>query len=407
MTVALEAVEFEQYLINDVVIPHNQSIVHHKVTKRLLCSWLISHVDNQNSSRINSKFQTSTKRTKYTSPTEIWNTLKEFHAKNASHNFFDLQKQLRLLKQGTNLSLREHLDKFENIKSQISQAGGNTDDDILAFTLIESIHPKYSSDVRSITRFVKPLTYAKVFAELLETHKFASMSQQPETLSEEANLVKNNKPRCTKEKCLGPHQPSQCHTCNENAKRAWIEKKIQAGEWKGEIPEWYPLRSGQRMESTKPGQRTESIMTTLSCPKPSKPICFFGKSGTNKNVILFDTGATQHMFNSLDYFEKDKFTDEISGMELKLAGGGVTLPIAGIGRAVIKGENNLPISFENTLYVPELSKNLIAGCILLHDQINICSNGLQVELKNRDTVLLKGQFNNNLMEFTATPNLTN
>lgn len=127
-------------------------------------------------------------------------------------------------------------------------------------------------------------------------------------------------------------------------------------------------------------------------------------SGDQQNSLLFDTGATQHMFNNIKYFDKHNFSDKTDGLELQLAGGGLTLPIKGVGCAIIQGENNQPIKFENALFVPQLSKNLIAGCsILLQDNINIIKNGSSVELKSNDEIILKGKFLNNLMEFTATP----
>lgn len=94
------------------------------------------------------------------------------------------------------MSLQDHLDKFEKIKSQISQAGGNVENDTLVFVLLELIHARNARDVRSITRFVKPLTYTQVFDELLEMHKFSSINQQPDSNTEEANLssAKNKKP---------------------------------------------------------------------------------------------------------------------------------------------------------------------------------------------------------------------
>lgn len=142
VTVALEAVEFKQYLLDNTIIPQNQSVLHHEATRRLLCSWLISHIDNQNSSCLNSSLQTLTTGTTYTSPTEIWNALKEFHQKNASHNIFDLQNQLRAVKQGSNARICKQLDTFENIKSQIIQSGENVDNKTLVFVLHESIHQK-------------------------------------------------------------------------------------------------------------------------------------------------------------------------------------------------------------------------------------------------------------------------
>lgn len=57
--------------------------------------------------------------------------------------------------------------------------------------------------------------------------------------TKEANIStsKNTSQRCTKEKCFGLYNPNQFHAQNKNSRRAWIEKKIWAGEWKGQIPE--------------------------------------------------------------------------------------------------------------------------------------------------------------------------
>lgn len=93
------------------------------------------------------------------------------------------------------MSIWERLEKFEKIKSQIVQSGGNIYKNTLVFVLLESIHPRYSRNVRSVTQFIKTLTYKQVFEELLETHKFSSLNQQPDSTTEEANLIysKTNK----------------------------------------------------------------------------------------------------------------------------------------------------------------------------------------------------------------------
>lgn len=371
MTISLRSIDLDKYLLVDSPQSEIFSPLYHNAIKRLLSSWLFSQLDSNNVSWLNSKSLSIPGLASCENPSAIWATLKEFHAKDSSRNLFDLNKQLNLLKQGPNTSIREHLDKFEMIISQIQQARGLIDKESgLVYTLLESIHPRFNGDKQSIARFVQPLTYDIVFEELLETHKTAPLFTN--TPPDEANATQTKTwMKCTKEHCFGPHPANLCHAKNEASRRAWIEKKIIQGLWRGELPEWF---------KNKPGSQT-NLATILECPTPDNPICYHGQTGDKEDIMIFDTGATQHMFNNVNLFKPETLRSEKIGLKLKLAGGGVTLPVQGIGRVTIEGHNDHKMVFKNALYVPQLSKNLIAGCILIQDNINIVKLGTTVELK--------------------------
>lgn len=209
----------------------------------------------------------------------------------------------------------------------------------------------------------------------------------------EAHATQKIRPKYTKDQCLGPHPAHLCHAKNEASRRAWIEKKITQGLWREDLPEWF---------KNKPASQS-NLATVLECLSSNDPICYFGKAGKNKDIIIFDTGATHHMFNNLHYFEPETLESNQIDLKLKLAGGGATLPVQGIGQAIINDLNNHKMVFENALYVPQLSKHLIAGCILLQENINIVKTGSMVELKDKDNFILRGKFCNNLMEFNVSP----
>lgn len=394
--ISLRSIDLDEYLKSDTPNSEIFSPLYHSAIKRLLSSWIFSQLDplQHLTSQLQIHYQPGTSLMQ--NPAAIWPKLKELRMKYSSRNIFYLNKQLNTLKQGPNTLLREHLDKFKMIKSQILQAGAGIDKDSgLLYTLLESIHPRFNSKRGSIARFFRPLTYEKVFEELLEKQKCALLlSSLSYTLDayNKANAAQKTRIKCTKDQCLSPLPSNLCHAKNEASRRAWIKKKIAQGLWRRDVPKWY---------KSKPSSQS-NLATVLKCPVINNPICYFGKEGKNEDTIIFETGAMQHMFNNVKYFEPETVCNNV-GLKLKLAGGGVTLPVQGIGLAIVNGHNNHKMVFEKVLYVPQLSKNLIAGCILLQDSKNILKTGSMVELKDKDNTILCGKFCNNLMEFTAQP----
>lgn len=149
-----------------------------------------------------------------------------------------------------------------------------------------------------------------------------------------------------------------------------------------ENPSWrMEGRNPWMVSHQKPCCGEYQIQLNLSNPElpwTSPPYVFFWRKRYKwKTHIIWYQRHTTHVQQS-GLLSKRKLFNKADRMVLKVAEGGMTLPIAGTGSAVIKGKKKLPIRFENALYVLKLSKNLIVGCILLQDQINICTNGPQV-----------------------------
>lgn len=82
---------------------------------------------------------------------------------------------------------------------------------------------------------------------------------------------------------------------------------------------------------------------------------------------LHDTGATHHVFKDRKFFVNDSFkTSEASSKRLKLAGGDVSLNVQGQGTVSLKSGDGTVFELLNCLWVPELSRNMIAGGLLKH-----------------------------------------
>lgn len=80
---------------------------------------------------------------------------------------------------------------------------------------------------------------------------------------------------------------------------------------------------------------------------------------------LHDTGATHHVFKERKFFINEKFKlTEDPRKRLKLAGGDVSLNVKGQGSVVMKAGDGTVFELTNCLWVPKLSRNLIAGGVL-------------------------------------------
>ncbi|KAI7955665.1 hypothetical protein MJO29_007064 [Puccinia striiformis f. sp. tritici] len=196
VTQVLNGLDLDSYLTVDNVIPITESAASHNVNRTLLCTWLLTHIDSRNASRVKAKLSKTSGITTYNSPSDIWKVLSNYHVQNSSKHLFDATQKLRNLKQTGSKSLKDHLDEFDILKSKIIEYGGTPDlDSNLCYQLLESIHVRYDSDKRSIIRFVDPLTYDKVYSELLKTHRHESITSSfsPNIIAAPADA---RKPKC-------------------------------------------------------------------------------------------------------------------------------------------------------------------------------------------------------------------
>lgn len=117
---------------------------------------------------------------------------------------------------------------------------------------------------------------------------------------------------------------------------------------------------------------------------------------------LFDTGATHYMFKDIKLFESSSMTKIPSdNNKLKLAGGDAKLNVLSKGTVKLKAGDGTHFEFKNCLYIPDLSRHLIAGGLLLRKGIQVIvnpSNPKCFSLVFQDKALFNGIFlDNNLM----------
>lgn len=80
---------------------------------------------------------------------------------------------------------------------------------------------------------------------------------------------------------------------------------------------------------------------------------------------LHNRGATHHVFKDRKYFKEDSFKEnDTSSKRLKLAGGDVSLNVKGRGTVILKAVDGTTFELLHCLWVPDLSRNLVAGGIL-------------------------------------------
>lgn len=117
---------------------------------------------------------------------------------------------------------------------------------------------------------------------------------------------------------------------------------------------------------------------------------------------LLDTGATHRIFKTQDMFDKDTFkTLPESNRKLTLAGGTSFLEVKTKGTLQLKAGEGSVFELKECLYITELSRNLIAGGILIKKGVEILINPnnpscFSLVLNNK--ALFNGVFlSNNLM----------
>lgn len=102
----------------------------------------------------------------------------------------------------------------------------------------------------------------------------------------------------------------------------------------------------------------------VSTSTPDQDTCASAVTTTHSGGLwaLHDTGATHSMFNDIRLFDKSTLkpvTD--SNRRLKLDGGGVTLSVHSEGVVKLKPGDGSVFELKECLFIPDLSKNLVAG----------------------------------------------
>lgn len=112
----------------------------------------------------------------------------------------------------------------------------------------------------------------------------------------------------------------------------------------------------------------ESSHTVFNDNTPAAKI--MNKSGGQ--WALYDTGATHYMFKSNSLFSSSSLVKlDDSSKRLKLAAGDVSLAVHSNGTVQLKSGSGKLFELNNSLYVPEIAQNLLAGGAMLRKGVEV------------------------------------
>lgn len=205
---------------------------------------------------------------------------------------------------------------------------------------------------------------------------------------------------CKRNKCLGQdhptkaHHPNECYHNPKNMRKMddWKKPKQQAGECieyargssrgqgKGHIS-YFTRFSSHFLSSNYPWSdeillafqniRLEDCDVSYNAELHGRFACsaqpqWACKGDQCSSIGLLDTGASHFMFHNPSLFDKGlMFLNADPNAKLNPAGGGATLAIHSMGNVTLLNNAGDSTTYENCLYVPHLSRNLIPGGRLL------------------------------------------
>lgn len=312
-------------------------------------------------------------------PHVLWKFLKNRHAKITEVKLAVVTKALYTCSIHRSDSLSSYLDKFENLICEFYLYKGQMSDHQSARMLVDSISSLTETTRELIHAQVVPFTRQGVsdYLREYETRQGWSSPAMREANSVDASqsskFKKNSsRVRCTKENCQGPHPEEDCWARPENAKKKEDFLARRSGDRKGgqSTPQASTVRG--RKKISPPSASVAAVTEDFSAfslhasyEDVNTPLAAGATVPTTSNGRLWalhDTGATHHLFNNICLFDKSKLKPiNDSNKRLKLAGGGVSLAVHSEGSVRLKAGDGTVFELKDCLYVPDLSKNLIAG----------------------------------------------
>jgi hypothetical protein len=206
------------------------------------------------------------------------------------------------------------------------------------------------------------------------TSKAALVSQQAKPLK--SSKSSSGPLQLPEKRCKsGYHNPNQDQ--NHTSDNCWHLHPDKA-------PDWW-RESQAQWKASKEKEKEGYFMSLLT---------LWVESGDPKSRIILDSGASAHIFNNLNFFDKIKMG---SFDVIKTGKHGATLPIEGRGSVqLLWGQRK--IKLKNCLYVPNIVINLISAGELNSKGCTVLSKGHGFTVTKGDQLVFKGRIDNNLRE---------
>ncbi|POW19105.1 hypothetical protein PSHT_05026 [Puccinia striiformis] len=304
-------------------------------------------------------------------PDLLWILIEDHHQCENEAAIYLYQTKLDQLKQDQNTTrITEHIDTFVKIKTEILNRGGRLEDITIARKLLNSLHSSHRDEVRHIIRVYVPLTFRGVTLALKQYElensqlKNKSISKTTEKMNG-LNMAGNTnfKKKCTPTHCQGTHKAAKCFAKPENAaaKKAWFDRMRSRN-------------SANHVDSSSKEEETTKPETPPTDPKPSASntegkkkdwafptFCAEANSVDSIRGAIWDSGASQHMFRSSHFFDRESLEKPNPTESQVGTAGSEEIPIEGTGTVWLKGQTLSKFRLLNVLYVPGLRHNLIAA----------------------------------------------
>ena len=397
-----------------------------------ITNWILNAMDSVNANRMQSHIMIPGDEDLELiySPQNLWEETRRFHAPSTEAAKFRIEAELDGFKQGYKVNLHTHLDNFNSVKDRLLLAGGKVTSERLARRLLHSLNSSHKDMIDSIIRNISPLTYENVETKIRRviSESTAIINTNPSSSHAHSKANAGNfRPRikCTAVKCQGPHPSAECFAKPENfeARDKRMRELIAMGKWQGPIPasvttvntnSLYPTPVNHASSSTiieltaameKMSTNTHHT-TVLNCEY------YCSNSAATAPVIdgnwgLNDTGASHHMFNTTEHFIPNSLIRNTNPTRcLNLAGGNQSLEVHSIGITQFQDSQVGRVEFRNSLYVPTLNKNLIAGGALVKNGVMSVvnpTNPLIFAMTCSGRRLFDGFFTGNLMVMKLIP----
>lgn len=273
-------------------------------------------------------------------------------------------------------SLSAYLDRFENLIQEFFLYKGLMSDQQSAHMLIDSIPTLSETTTELIHAQVVPLTRQGVadYLREYETLQGWTSPAMREANSAEASTSERvkkgtSRSRCTEDTCYGPHlarecwsKPEKSHNRDDYLARRNGDRKQTTSASSATVVKGRKKLSPPSANAASLSENMNILSLHASYEDISPSASVATKPTSNDIWALHDTGATHNMFNDLRLFDKSdlKKVDD-SNKRLKLAGGGVSLAVHSEGSVKLKAGDGSVFELKECLYIPHLSKNLIAG----------------------------------------------
>lgn len=343
-----------------------------EITAFNITTYILNRLDNHNNTQARNHL------TDPDDPSEIlydpfkcWTYLKLRHNEITGDKLTAVTKALlscKILKSDT---LTSYLDKFENIVWEYYYYRGQMPDSQTARMLILSIPTLPETTIELIHATVKPLTrkgvsdYLRQYEQRHEWTSSAMREVNGVSATGSSGSKKNSGPKCTEDVCVGPHPSKECWSKPENHDKRdrFIFRRRGNPSANSTTPN--KVRGVKKVNKASTNSVTSTDVVSFHTSYEDVIATANAVQKSPDDSALHDTGATHHVFKDETLFDDSLFiSQDGSSKRLKLAGGGVSLNVKGVGLVKLKAGDGTVVELKECLWVPEVARNLIAGGLL-------------------------------------------